>query len=158
MFGLILVFIPLIMFAIFNLFYHYKRPNKVLGKSKSYIPLEELANDFRDFVKAINGHITKEDEEFIKRLEGHKSGSKILSATKREAISSQQFSYFVDDYNLEIRDFNTSFKILEKWGKRYMFGVIEQQAIMKAYIGIDEERAKSRKILREYFDTYHNNL
>lgn len=136
----------------------FDKSKKTLPEPKTYIPIEELASEFRSFIESINGKLTKEDEDFIKQLEGHKSNTKLLTTNsqKRPVMGDEAYNLMCQDWKVEDHDYKSMFeRVIKRWGSKYIFTLKQQQAFIDCWKGTGN--AKSREHLRAYFDQYHNN-
>jgi hypothetical protein len=114
-------------------------------------PIKELAAEFRSFVKSVDGQVSEEVEQAIKKLETEEP--KALPAPKQTkcAMTNEVVRYITDDFRACLYD-NERVAVVKRWGKKYIFSLASQQSVIKGMV-----YGKGRDQLREYFDKYHNN-
>ena len=129
-------------------------------------PIKELAANFRDFVEGIDGKVSPEVEEAIKKLE-ESEGMKALPAPKsgtaavkpknkpkkrvdsRPVMSSEVWNLFAIDMNAS-GECEEKVEVVRRWGKKYIFPLDSQVQIIKVIDDSDE-----RETLRDYFEQNH---
>jgi hypothetical protein len=121
----------------------------------SNTPIKELAAEFRSFVEGIDGIVSPEVDEALKKLEN--TPQKALGANSwafggRIKPSPEMWKLIMGD----IQNTNSTAEvrsIIERLGIKYVFSIEQQYDILKEITNPD--CAKYRERLRDYFAKHH---
>lgn len=110
-------------------------------------PIKELTANFRDFVQSIDGKVSPEVEEAIKKLETEEVKMLPAASNGRPVIDKENWKLFWGEFDDE--QYTTeALKVLKYWGEKFTFSLEQQSKIVRVF-NYSSDREKVRKYFKE---------